>query len=92
MILDLAGYTSERDIAAGVAVEPSCGAGAFLVPMVERLARSCAAHGRALGEAAGALVAYDIAERNVDLARKADRLVGRHTGNRDREERPCRRR
>jgi adenine-specific DNA-methyltransferase len=32
LILDLAGYTSDRDLATLTAVEPACGAGAFLVP------------------------------------------------------------
>ena len=45
LILDLAGYTSDRDLAAMRAVEPACGSGAFLGPMVERLALSCRAHG-----------------------------------------------
>ena len=48
LILDLAGYTADRDLGSLVAVEPACGAGAFLVPMAERLVKSAALHGRGL--------------------------------------------
>ena len=40
-ILDLAGYTSDRDLADMLIVEPACGAGAFLGPIAERLSASC---------------------------------------------------
>ena len=55
LILDLAGYTVDRDLAVMTAVEPSCGAGAFLGPMVERLVQSCESHGRSITEAAAAI-------------------------------------
>jgi hypothetical protein len=51
LILDLVGYVDRRDLATMRAVEPACGAGAFLGPMVERLSRSCRRHGRQIGEA-----------------------------------------
>jgi len=70
LVLDLAGYTADRDLGALVAVEPSCGAGAFLGPMVERLLASCAAHGRSVGDAAGAIRACDLLPGNVDFSRK----------------------
>ncbi len=54
-----------------VAIEPSCGAGAFLVPMVERLIDSCQRHGRDLDEIGGALRAFDLLPANVELAQKA---------------------
>jgi type I restriction-modification system DNA methylase subunit len=34
LILDLAGYAADRDLGSMRAVEPLCGAGAFLGPMV----------------------------------------------------------
>ena len=71
LILDLAGFTADRDLAAMVAVEPSCGAGAFLVPMVERLVESCRQHGRSLDEARLALRAFDLLPVNAELAQKA---------------------
>jgi hypothetical protein len=71
LILDLSAFTADRDLAGMVALEPSCGSGAFLVPMTERLIDSCRRHGRPLGDIAGALVAYDLLPSNVELARKA---------------------
>lgn len=71
LILDLAGYTAERDLASLVSVEPACGAGAFLVPMIERLARSCARHGHDLRNTGGAIQAYDLLPANVEASRQA---------------------
>ena len=71
MVLDLAGYTADRDLGGSVALEPACGGGAFLVPMVERLAISCRTYGRTLGESCKAVRAFDLLEHNVLLARKA---------------------
>lgn len=71
LVLDLAGYTPDRDLASLVAVEPACGAGAFLVPMIERLAQSCVAHGRAIAEAGEALRAFDVLAPNVTMSRTA---------------------
>ena len=71
LILDLTGYTAGRDLGGMVAVEPSCGAGAFVVPMVERLIDSCQRHGRDLDEISGALRAFDLLPGNAELAQKA---------------------
>jgi hypothetical protein len=70
-ILDLAGFTIDRDLGGMVAVEPSCGAGAFLVPMTERLVESCRLHDRPLTDIMTALLAYDLLPANAELARKA---------------------
>jgi len=71
LVLDLAGYRPEADLAALYAVEPSAGEGAFLVPMVRRLAASMRAHGRSLADAREAIRAYELdggaAARAVDL-------------------------
>lgn len=75
LILDLSGYTADRDLAAMLAVEPSCGAGAFLVPMVERLIDSCTAHGRPLSDVGPALRAFDLLPANAELAQKAVRTA-----------------
>jgi Type I restriction-modification system methyltransferase subunit len=71
LILDLAGYDSERDLAALVAVEPACGAGAFLRRMVARLSTSCRRHGHRLTDASGAIRAFDLLPRNVEASRRA---------------------
>ncbi len=77
LILDLAGYRADADLGGSVIVEPACGVGAFLVPMVERLADSCARHGRCLDDMGRAIRALDVLERNVEAAREsvAARLV-----------------
>ena len=77
LILDLAGYRAVEDLGASVIVEPACGAGAFLVPIAERLAESCTRHGRSLADLGQAIRAFDVLDRNVDAAREsvAARLV-----------------
>lgn len=80
LILDLVGYTIERDLAGFVAVEPACGTGAFLGPLVERLSASCKRHGRPLIDARSALRAYDLLPRNLDQARSVALKVLRRDG------------
>lgn len=75
LILDLAGYTSDRDLAALRAVEPACGEGAFLGPMVERLSRSCRAFGRPISDSAHSLLAHDLFGDNVERTRTLVRLT-----------------
>lgn len=71
LILDLVGYRAEEDLGASVIVEPSCGRGAFIVPIVERLAESCARHGRRLGDLDGAIRGFDLLDHNAEHTRKA---------------------
>lgn len=87
LILDLAGYTADRDLAAMTAVEPSCGAGAFLGPMVERLLTSCRQHDRAITSATNAIRAFDLLEDNAEIARKGivAQLIDGGVGQRDAE-------
>ena len=70
-VLDLAGYTPEQDLAVMRAIEPACGSGAFLVPMIQRLTESCRIHGRTIDDAVEALHAIDLQPENVALARAA---------------------
>jgi len=69
MILDLVGYVPELDLVGLRVIEPSCGSGAFLIPLVERLAESAERHDRSLQEAADAIQAWDLLGRNVSEAR-----------------------
>ncbi|MBS1880431.1 MAG: SAM-dependent DNA methyltransferase [Actinobacteria bacterium] len=73
LILDLVGYTPDRDLVATRAIEPACGSGAFIVPMLERLAESARLHGRDLSDASGSIGAVDLIPRNVELSRAAVR-------------------
>lgn len=75
LILDLAGYTRDCDLALARAIEPACGAGAFLGPMVERLSRSCRAHGHAITDAADAIRACDLQPAKVKASRRMVREV-----------------
>ncbi len=71
LILDAVGYRAEADLGGMTIVEPSCGRGAFLLPIVERLVRSCAHHGRRLADTGGAIRGFDLLEHNVEHVRKA---------------------
>ena len=71
LVLDLAGYTSDRPLGEMVAIEPACGDGAFLVPMVERLSVACARECRKPVDALGAIHAYDLQEGQVQTSRAA---------------------
>ena len=71
LILDLVGYRSDSDLGAAVMVEPACGAGAFLLPIVERLAESYRKHGRDLADMGSAIRAFDVLDRNVDSSRES---------------------
>lgn len=71
LILDLVGYTAEEDLGRSVLVEPSCGTGAFLVPVVERLIASSVAHDRDLRDLGPAVRAFDLLDANAERARKA---------------------
>lgn len=75
LILDLVGYTPDRDLAVLRLVEPSCGTGAFLGPIVRRLSRSARAFGRRIEEFPAALLAMDL---RSDNAAKAQQVVA-HT-------------
>lgn len=70
LILDLVGYTDDRDLASVKVLEPACGEGAFLGPIIDRLIASCAKHGRGPADLAQALRALDLSDLNVERARK----------------------
>lgn len=71
LILDLVGYTPDRDLAALTILEPACGSGAFLVPIVERLLESVSAHGREPDSAVQAILTVDLLPGNVARSRNA---------------------
>jgi len=79
MMLDLCGYVSGEHLADRVAVEPSCGDGAFLIPMIARLSASLRERGAGLSEARHAIRAFDLQEQHVMRARQAAlELLGEH--------------
>ena len=80
LILDLAGYTKDVDLGPRRLVEPSCGTGAFLIPVVDRLIASCHAHGRDLQSIGDAVRAFDLLDANTQRARKAVAQQLEHAG------------
>lgn len=77
LILDLAGYTADRDLVQLRAIEPACGDGAFLGPMLDRLIQSYRLHGGDLADAADSIRACDLQPGHITGCRAlvADRLV-----------------
>ena len=71
LILDLVGYRPEADLGASTIVEPACGCGAFLLPIIERLSESCAVYGRALADLDDAIRGFDLLAHNAEHTRKA---------------------
>lgn len=70
LILDLCGYTPDRDLGRHRIVEPACGAGAFLGPIVDRLVASCERLGRDFTQASDAIHAFDLLQGNVETSRR----------------------
>ncbi|MGH9271750.1 MAG: HsdM family class I SAM-dependent methyltransferase [Ilumatobacteraceae bacterium] len=73
LILDLAGYHVDAPLGTKVIVEPACGTGGFLVPIVERLL--AAVGPAAIVECRNQIVALDIVPANVERARKEAHTV-----------------
>lgn len=69
-ILDLAGYSKDEDLAYKTIVEPSCGSGAFLIAIVERLIHSAKRHQHNLEDLGCAVRAFDLIASNVENARR----------------------
>jgi adenine-specific DNA-methyltransferase len=70
LLLDLAGYSVNDDLAGSVAVEPAAGNGSFLAPMVRRLVASCRRQGRPLTDMATSLLAYELDPASAQTARR----------------------
>jgi type I restriction-modification system DNA methylase subunit len=70
LILDLAGYTTDRDLCTVPLLEPSCGKGAFLSVAIARLMRSVKQMKRDSTQLADAIVAYDINAEHVAQTRE----------------------
>ncbi len=69
LLLDLAGYHADLNLVDAVAVEPSAGEGAFLLPMIERLLGSCERFGRNISDCADSLVAFELDEASAERTR-----------------------
>lgn len=80
LLLDLAGYSSDRDLGKLTAVEPAAGDGAFLAPMIERLIHSCQIHKRLLDDCEEAITAFEINEESAHRARQLVVRMLNHAG------------
>lgn len=65
VLLDLTGYTTDRDLGAVTLVEPSVGSGAFLLPALERLLDSADRHSRSADTLSGAVRAWELQPEHV---------------------------
>lgn len=71
LMLDLAGYTSDRDLTRLALLDPACGTGAFLLSAVERLVDAANRQGHTLTDLTHALCAFDIDAEHVAVTRSA---------------------
>jgi adenine-specific DNA-methyltransferase len=69
LLLDLVDYCPEKDLGNTLAIEPAAGDGAFIGPMVERLAESCRNHARPLSECLHSIIAYELNEESAARSR-----------------------
>ncbi|OAB87817.1 DNA methyltransferase [Janibacter melonis] len=76
-ILDAVGYSPDADLSSVRLCEPSCGSGAFLGPIVERLIASAKRHDVPLDALGDAIRAYDLQPEHVEVSRRmcADLLL-----------------
>ena len=69
-LLDLIGYQPDIDLTESTIVEPACGSGAFVTPIVERLVASAAVFDRPLEALSHCVRAFDLQPDHVDMTRK----------------------
>lgn len=75
-ILNLVGYTADKDLSKTKLVEPSIGSGAFLVPVVERLLDSAQRHGVPLSSLTDNVFGLDLRQEHVETCRtKLEQLL-----------------
>lgn len=69
-LLDLTGYTADRDLAELRLIEPSTGSGAFLFPAIERLLDSARTYGRDVASLTDAIRAWELQPGHAVTLRK----------------------
>ena len=75
-VLNVAGYTTDRDLTSGCVVEPSCGDGAFLGRVVSRLCECAVTAGALSAERLVSCIrAYDVDSASVLASRATVRQV-----------------
>ncbi len=71
LILDLAGYTADRDLGNMALLEPSCGHGAFLLAVVPRLLQAAKRLRRPVSTLGRAILGFDIDPEHVARTKRA---------------------
>lgn len=79
LILDLCSYTADSDLSKLRLLEPACGHGAFLLPVIDRLVASARKHGVEPQTLTDAIAAFDVEEEHVAITRNAVvKMLGQH--------------
>ena len=69
-VLDVAGYTTDKELVSGCIIEPSCGDGAFLRGITSRLCESASRRDCVSADALkGCVKAYDLDSASVERSR-----------------------
>lgn len=69
LMLDTCGYVSESDLAVKIIIEPSCGQGAFLIPIVKRLLASAKNNNHSFVELINSVRAFELNKQNINCCR-----------------------
>lgn len=69
-ILDISGYEPTQNLVDAIAVEPSCGDGEFLEPMIRRLSSSCQRQERPLTDCVDSIRAFELDSEAVAVSRE----------------------
>lgn len=69
-ILDISGYAPTQNLVDAIAVEPSCGDGEFLEPMLRRLSSSCQRQKRPLTDCLDSIRAFELDPEAVAVSRE----------------------
>lgn len=74
-MLDASGYDTIADLTQYSILEPACGNGAFLFPIVERLCHSMSIFGRTPDDVKNAICAYDLDSDKVEFCKHKIALI-----------------
>ncbi len=68
-MLDEAGYTADHDLTTVKVLEPSCGCGAFLIPIIRRICVSAHNHNRPVESLRNCIIGVEIDEKSAEICR-----------------------
>lgn len=69
-MLDEVGYTVDHDLSTLKVLEPSCGCGAFIIPLVQRLCISARSHNRSVESLRNCILGVDIDNKSASICRE----------------------